>query len=101
MEVKLTKNNFKEEVTNTKGKVLVDFWADWCGPCKMLAPYVKEFSEKHTDIKVGKVNIDEERELAMEFQIMSIPTVVLFEDGKPVQAHIGFTDLEGLEKSFM
>ena len=101
MEVKLTNNNFEEEVINTKGKVLVDFWADWCGPCKMLAPHVEEFAEKHSDIKVGKVNIDEERDLAIKYQIMSIPTVILFEDGKPVRSHIGFTDLKGLEQSFM
>lgn len=100
MEVILTKSNFDEEVKKSSNKVLVDFYADWCGPCKMLAPVVEEFANKHPEIKVGKVNIDEEKDLALEYEVMSIPTLIMFEEGKPVQVHIGFTDLENLERSF-
>ncbi len=100
MEIKLTDSNFNKEVIDSKGKVLVDFWASWCRPCRMLAPIVEEYANKHNDIKVGKVNIDEERELAIQYQIMSIPTLIMFEDGRPTQIHTGFTDLDGLEREF-
>ena len=100
MEIKLTDSNFNKEVIDSKGKVLVDFWASWCRPCRMLAPIVEEYANKHNDIKVGKVNIDEERELAIQYQIMSIPTLIMFEDGRPTQIHTGFTDRDGLEREF-
>ena len=81
-EITITKDNFTAEVLNSDKPVIVDFWATWCGPCKMLAPVLAEIAEERADIKVGKINIDEEPELATEFRIVSIPTVMLFKDGK-------------------
>ena len=97
-EIRLQKNNFKENVLDQKGYVLVDFWASWCGPCKMLAPVLSQIAEENDDIIVGKVNVDEEMKLAQAFKIQSIPTVILFKDGKPVKQSIGFTSKEKLEK---
>ena len=89
----LDKENFKELVKNEK-KVLVDFYAEWCGPCKMLAPVLESAESK---IKVIKVNTDEFDELSREYGVMSIPTLVLLEDGKEVKRNIGFIDKESLE----
>ena len=80
-EIRLQKDNFKENVLDQKGYVLVDFWASWCGPCKMLAPVLSQIAEENDDIIVGKVNVDEEMKLAQAFKIQSIPTVILFKDG--------------------
>ncbi|MBE6553372.1 MAG: thioredoxin [Ruminococcaceae bacterium] len=87
--IKITAQNFEAEVLNSDRPVLVDFWAAWCGPCRMLAPTVDEIAEERTDIKVGKVNVDEEEELAVRFGIMSIPTLILFRDGKPAGQTLG------------
>ena len=87
--VTITKDNFKEEVLEAKGKVLLDFWAAWCGPCRMISPMVDAIAAENGDIKVGKVNVDEEQELAQEFEIMSIPTLILFKDGKLVDRSVG------------
>ena len=97
-EIRLQENNFKEIVLNQKGYVLVDFWASLCGPCKMLAPVLSQVADENDDIIVGKVNVDEEGALAQAFGIQSIPTVILFKDGKPVKKSIGFTSKENLEK---
>ena len=97
-EIRLQKNNFRENVADRKGLVLVDFWASWCGPCKMLAPIIAQIAEENEDIVVGKVNVDEEPELAQAFGIQSIPTVILFKDGKPVKQSIGYTSKDNLEK---
>lgn len=97
-EIKLDKENFKEKVLEHKGLILVDFWASWCGPCKMLAPVLSQIAEENDDILVGKVNVDEEMELAQAFRVQSIPTVILFQDGKPIKQSIGFTSKENLEK---
>ena len=94
MEVKLTNNNFKEEVINTKGKVLVDFWADWCGPCKMMSPIIDEIAKENPDIKACKVNVDEQQELAMQFNIMSIPTIVAIKNTKVIGTTVGVTQKE-------
>ena len=83
MEITLTKGNFEDEVLKSEIPVLVDFWASWCGPCKMLAPTVAQIAEEYSGkIKVGKVNVDEEESLSREYGIVSIPTVILFKNGK-------------------
>ncbi len=85
----ITKNNFQEEVINSEKPVLLDFWAEWCGPCRMMSPVVDEISEERSDIKVGKINVDEQQELAAKFGIMSIPTLVVMKDGKIVNQSVG------------
>ena len=85
----ITKNNFQEEVINSEKPVLLDFWAEWCGPCRMVSPVVDEISEERSDIKVGKINVDEQQELAAKFGIMSIPTLVVMKDGKIVNQSVG------------
>lgn len=87
--INITLENFEEEVIKSEKTVLVDFWAPWCGPCRMLSPVVDEIGEERTDIKVGKVNVDEQEELAMRFGIMSIPTLIVFKNGEPVKKTMG------------
>lgn len=90
-EIKITVENFENEVLHSDKPVLVDFYADWCGPCKMLSPVLHELAEEKADeLKIGKVNVDEQMELAMHFQVSSIPMVVLFKDGKAVAKSVGF-----------
>jgi len=85
----LTKENFENEVLNSDKPVLVDFWASWCGPCKMVLPLVEEIAEERTDIKVGKVNVDEQQELAIKYGDMSIPTLVVIKEGEIVKKTVG------------
>ncbi len=87
--ITITSDNFAEEVLNSDKPVLVDFWASWCGPCKMVSPIVDQIAEERSDIKVGKVNVDEEQSLATEFQVMSIPTLLVFKDGELANQAIG------------
>lgn len=88
--LKITKNNFDEEVMKSERPVLLDFWANWCGPCKMVAPIVDEVATEIGGIaKVGKINIDEEPELASTFKIMSIPTLLVIKEGKVVESSVG------------
>ena len=91
MEYKFTKDNFETEVLKSDKLVLIDFYADWCGPCKMIAPVVHEIAEENAGtIKVGKINVDEQMELAMRFQVSSIPMLVVFKDGKAVAKSVGY-----------
>jgi thioredoxin 1 len=87
--VKLTTENFEQEVLQSGKTVLVDFYADWCGPCKMMSPVIDEIAKERTDIKVGKLNIDEEMEVAQKYGVMSIPTFIVFKNGEAVQKDMG------------
>ena len=99
MEVKLSNENFNKEVLNSEKPVLVDFWATWCGPCKMIAPIISEISEEFNNkVKVGKVNVDEEKELAIKYGISSIPTLVIFKDGQIAKTLIGFRPKEEIKE---
>lgn len=95
--LKITSENYEEEVLNSKEKVLIDFYADWCGPCKMMAPVVEEIAnELEGKLKVGKVNVDENQDLAIKYGIMSIPTLVVVENGETVRNLVGFRSKEEL-----
>ena len=85
--------NFQEEVLKAEGKVLVDFYADWCGPCRMMSPIVEEIAKELGEtVKVGKVNVDNNQELAIQYDVMSIPTIIIFENGKILNTFVGVRD---------
>ena len=85
--------NFEEEVLKSEGKVLVDFYADWCGPCRMMSPVIDDIAkELEGTVKVGKVNVDNNQELAIKYDVMSIPTIMAFEKGNPIKTFVGVTD---------
>ena len=100
MEITLTESNFESEVLKSDKPVLVDFWASWCGPCKMLAPTIEQIAHENDSIKVGKVNVDDEPDLAQKYGIVSIPTVILFKNGEAVKTSTGFVPKETLEAMF-
>lgn len=92
----ITKDNFEQEVNQAQETVLVDFWAEWCGPCRMQTPILEAFAKEHTEIKVAKCNVDENPALAEKFSIMSIPSLLIFKDGKLVKSAVGLHDKEAL-----
>ena len=97
MTIEITKENFEEVFLKNQLPVLVDFWATWCGPCKMIGPLLEELSEEMTGkVVIGKVNVDKQPELAMQFQVMSIPTLLLFKNGEIVNKKVGFMPKEKL-----
>ena len=96
MEIDVRYDTFEDEVLGSDKPVLVDFWATWCGPCRMLGPVVKQIAEENPDIKVCKVNVDDEGQLAMQFNVSSIPTVIAFKDGLEVNRSVGFVPKQKL-----
>lgn len=87
--INITRNNFQNEIINSDKPVLLDFWAPWCGPCRMVGPILEEIAGERSDIKIGKINVDEQPELASKFRVMSIPTLVVIKDGKIVNQSMG------------
>ncbi len=97
--MKFTAENFETEVLQAQGTVLVDFYADWCGPCKMMAPLVERMAEKYEGrIKIGKLNVEEAMEISDRYQVRNIPTFIFFRNGKPVETHIGGMSAADLEE---
>ncbi|MBQ1735575.1 MAG: thioredoxin [Lachnospiraceae bacterium] len=96
--ITLTLDNFEEEVLNSKEPVLVDFWAPWCGPCRMLSPIVDQVAEATEGVKIGKVNVDEQEELADRYSIMSVPALKFFKNGEVVKDSTGFIPKEKIEE---
>ena len=94
--INLTSENFEEEAVKAEGKVLIDFWATWCGPCRMLAPVLEEIGTEYPEVAFGKVNVDEEAGLAQMFGIVSIPTLVFMKNGKIIKKSVGYLDADGL-----
>lgn len=95
------KNNFTEEVLNADKPVLVDFWASWCGPCRMFAPIIDTVAEEYPDeVKVGKINVDEENELAQQYRVASIPTLIMFKNGEAVKRSVGVISKEDVVSMF-
>ena len=99
--VTLTKENFQQEVIQSDKPVLIDFWAAWCGPCRMVGPVVEQIANEHPEYKVGKIDVDSQPELAGQFSIMSIPTLLVFKDGKIHNKTVGVTSKDNLLKLFV
>ena len=96
--LKVTSKNFEEEVLKSEKTVLIDFYADWCGPCKMLSPIIEAVANENEEIKVVKINVDNEQDLAIEYQVMSIPTIVVIKNGKETNRTVGVVDKNQIEK---
>ena len=96
--LKITSENFEKEVLNSDKPVVVDFYADWCGPCKMMAPVIDELSNENENLKVGKVNVDDNQNLAVTYGIMSIPTIIIFKNGDVAKKIVGFTSKQEILK---
>ena len=98
MALEINMNNFKEEVLEAKETVLADFWAPWCGPCRMQGPVLEKFAEANPDVKVVKINVDDNQELAMQFKIMSIPSMIVFKNCEAVNCAVGLQSKAALEE---
>ena len=98
MALEINMNNFKEEVLEAKETVLADFWAPWCGPCRMQGPVLEKFAEANPDVKVVKIHVDDNQELAMQFKIMSIPSMIVFKNGEAVNCAVGLQSKAALEE---
>ncbi len=96
--IHINRDNFESEVLQAKNRVLIDFWAAWCGPCQMLAPVLDELAAEHEDITIAKINVDENPEITREFGVHNIPTLVLMENGNPTQKIVGYRPKEDIEK---
>lgn len=94
--LKITSNNFEEEVLNSDKTTIIDFYADWCGPCKMMSPVIDEIAEENDSVKVGKLNVDEAQDIAIKYNVMSIPTIIIFKDGKEDKRFVGVTSKENI-----
>ena len=97
--IELTKENFQTEITKTDQPILVDFWAVWCGPCQMMAPILDEIQAEMPDVQIGKVNVDEQMDLARQFRVVSIPTLIIFKNGQEVKRMVGVTSKEELKEA--
>ena len=99
MELKLSSGNFEKEVLNSNIPVLVDFYADWCGPCKMMSPIIDKIAEENDNIKVGKLNVDEGQDIAIKYNVMSIPTIIVFKNGVEFKRFVGVTSKDNIINS--
>lgn len=97
--LKITNKNFKEEVLDSEKPVIIDFYADWCMPCKMMTPIIDNIAEENNNIKVAKINVDDAQEIAAKYNIMSIPTIIIFKEGKEYKKFIGVTSKESILNS--
>ena len=97
--LEFTDNNFEEEVLKSDKTVLIDFYADWCGPCKMMSPIIDEIAEENSEVKVGKVNVDNNMEVAEKYQIMSIPTILVVKNGNVTKQFVGVTSKSEIEEA--
>lgn len=94
--LKVTSENFEKEVLNSDKTTIIDFYADWCGPCKMMSPIIDEIAEENENVKVGKLNVDEAQDIAGKYNVMSIPTIIIFKDGEEISRFVGVTSKENI-----